>query len=290
MTDSTAHRTIPAAYLTRVYQDEDGGRFLYVDNDGDKGGPTKGGVTEATLSGYRGHSCTALDVKNLSKAEADAIYSKLFWTDPGFDTLPLDDNTLNCIFDMGMGSGPVNAVKILQDIVGLTQDGRIGPATRSACISFTTQHPYPALNNAYVKERVKFYDAIVARDPSQQKWLHGWCNRAQSFMVSGPTKTKLIADKLRTTGNHLGTATVAVAGAAASLAPQVQNAHDSLSGMVDGHPILSHAVFALGVTAVSFRGVAAILPLFSKSHKSDLASAAPSADLSPGTPDTATVS
>ncbi len=53
----------------------------YVDHTADKGGPTRWGVTEAVARahGYSG------DMRTFPRAQAAAIYGRLYWLRPGFD-------------------------------------------------------------------------------------------------------------------------------------------------------------------------------------------------------------
>ena len=61
-------------------------------------------------------------------------------------------------------------------------DGVMGPATRLAAEQ-ALEEMGPFFHNAIVEERVNFYQRIVQRDPSQNKFLKGWLKRARSFEV-----------------------------------------------------------------------------------------------------------
>ena len=56
----------------------------YTDHPDDKGGPTKGGITLATLEHWRQRPCDKEDLKQLDRHEARQIYQKMFIDDPGF--------------------------------------------------------------------------------------------------------------------------------------------------------------------------------------------------------------
>ncbi|QPC43482.1 glycoside hydrolase family 108 protein [Kaustia mangrovi] len=102
----------------------------YVNDPKDPGGPTKYGVTLATLAAHRGRKVTAADVRNLTLSEARIIYRKSYWKQSGGDLLPrgLD----YAVFDFGVHSGPATAVKVLQRLVGVSQDGIVGIQTVDA--------------------------------------------------------------------------------------------------------------------------------------------------------------
>lgn len=97
----------------------------------DRGGPTKCGVTHTTLASHRGvKSVTAAQVKAISREEAEDIYRRSYWTQSGGELLPpgLD----YAVFDFGVNSGPARAVKTLQKVVGVREDGQVGEQTLAA--------------------------------------------------------------------------------------------------------------------------------------------------------------
>ena len=103
----------------------------YVDHPKDPGGATNMGITHKVLARWRGVTpYTRLDkseVKNLSKAEAAAIYRKNYWDEIRGDDLP--SGVDYAIFDFAVNSGPNRAAKALQRIVKAKVDGQIGPET-----------------------------------------------------------------------------------------------------------------------------------------------------------------
>ena len=82
----------------------------------------------------------------------------------------------NFTFDWNVNSGAW-AVKALQNAAGVTPDGGVGPLTISAVNAIDEDLLMPAL----IAARIQFYKDIVAKNPSQQKFLNGWINRANSF-------------------------------------------------------------------------------------------------------------
>ena len=96
----------------------------------DPGGATNLGITLATLSAYRGETCTADDVKALAMDEAEDIYHANYWRPTRGDALPSGLDLMN--FDFGVNAGPMCANRILQEALGVTADGTIGPETLGA--------------------------------------------------------------------------------------------------------------------------------------------------------------
>lgn len=96
----------------------------------DPGGPTNFGITQATLSAWRGHAASTDDVRRLGRAEAKAIYRAWYWDKCRCGELPWP--LALATFNAAVMSGPARAVLWLQTALGVAADGRIGPATIAA--------------------------------------------------------------------------------------------------------------------------------------------------------------
>lgn len=103
---------------------EEGG---YSDNPRDPGGATNHGITQATLSHWRGVPASAYDVINLTTAEASAIARALYWNAMNCAMLPCGVDLM--VYDFGFNAGPKNSIRELQACVGVAQDGAVGPMT-----------------------------------------------------------------------------------------------------------------------------------------------------------------
>lgn len=113
-----------AVALKLLFGDEGG----YSNRKTDKGGPTKYGITHKTLAAHRGQASVSADqVKAMSLKEAEEIYRESYWKQSGGDLLPVGLDY--AAFDFGVNSGPATAVKKLQDVLGVDQDGVIGAIT-----------------------------------------------------------------------------------------------------------------------------------------------------------------
>lgn len=118
--------TLPKA-LQLMFGHEGG----YANVATDRGGPTKYGITHTTLAAHRGvRSVTAAQVKALTLTEAEDIYRKSYWGQSGGDVLPVGLDY--AAFDFGVNSGPGRAVMVLQQVVRVAADGKIGPQTLAA--------------------------------------------------------------------------------------------------------------------------------------------------------------
>ncbi len=115
-----------AKAMPHVFSEEGG----YVDHPKDPGGATNMGITLATLSAWEGGKVSKAEVKALTKSKATDIYRENYWNKVAGDDLPagVDYATL----DFAIHSGPARAVKMLQKVVGVDQDGVIGAKTLAA--------------------------------------------------------------------------------------------------------------------------------------------------------------
>jgi len=103
----------------------------FVQNPADPGGATNMGITLTTLRAWReDHGDEAPDVNDLlhlSRDEASAIYGAWFWNVVRGDRLLPGVNL--AVFDFGVTASPRRSAILLQQAVGATADGSIGPET-----------------------------------------------------------------------------------------------------------------------------------------------------------------
>lgn len=151
----------------------------YVDHPADRGGPTKWGITQATLSAYRGSPVSAFQVQSLTATEAAEIYRQRYFYQPGFDAVA-DPELQELLVDYGVNSGPEAAVKSLQLCLQRMKlytgpiDGDIGPLTRQALRAVNN---VPELYYRVKCERWELFLRYIGRDPSQAGFATGWSNR-----------------------------------------------------------------------------------------------------------------
>lgn len=106
----------------------------WADHPDDPGGATMKGITLATFRGYyKNNRLTKDDLRNITDAQLREIYRKRYWDAVKGDDLPLGVDY--AVFDFAVNSGPSRAAKFLQKIVGVTQDGQIGPQTLAAVLT-----------------------------------------------------------------------------------------------------------------------------------------------------------
>lgn len=152
----------------------------YVDNPDDSAGPTKYGITQATLAAWRKQPVTAQDVQSLQMPEARLIYEAQYLNAPGI--YRITDPTLQALlFDSAVQHGPATAVRWLQAAVGVPIDGDCGPVTAAAA----NANPARAYRQV-LATRVRFYGAIISNNHSQAVFAAGWANRVAEFVEISP--------------------------------------------------------------------------------------------------------
>ena len=172
----------------RMTLEHEGG---YANTKGDPGGPTKMGITLATLSRALGKDADldhdghvdADDVKLLTQEEAEAIYRRVYWQAPHLDLIP-DDRVAAKVFDFGVNAGPPAAIALLQrsidhvappGVAHVADDGVLGPRTLSSLAACDPE----LLLAAFASEQALFYLRCIEHDPAKEKFKAGWLARAR---------------------------------------------------------------------------------------------------------------
>lgn len=160
------------------------GGATYTNRPTDRGGPTKFGITLATLVYWNfRHSLpkpTAVDVEQLREDLARQIYKELYW-----DPLLLDQvdsqPVATAIFDIGVNDGPGRSVCFAQRALGFNPaavDGKVGPGTIAALNRIGT-----GVLPDFIRAVQDHYIQIVINDPTEITNLHGWLNRSLKLIA-----------------------------------------------------------------------------------------------------------
>lgn len=149
----------------------------YIDHPADKGGPTKYGITIATLAEWHGRPVTAQDVKDLKETEAREIYRERYLVAPRLHKI-VDHKVRALAVDCAVNHGSKNAVKLLQLAARMFPDGILGPKTEAAVNRMDASALYRRLCAA----RVRFYGQIIRKDFTQHVFAEGWANRVAEFI------------------------------------------------------------------------------------------------------------
>jgi lysozyme family protein len=115
-----------AACLPEILRHEGG----WADHPKDPGGATMKGVTIGTYAQWKGRKVTKAELRAISAAEVAAIYRRNYWDKVRADDLPAGLDLV--AFDAAVNSGPSRGARWLQQALGVTADGKVGPVTIAA--------------------------------------------------------------------------------------------------------------------------------------------------------------
>lgn len=137
----------------------------YVNDPDDSGGETKFGVAQ---------NRTKKIVRNMTLEDAMVHYYNNYWLAPNCNLMPRKIALLH--FDGCVNHGIKQAGKFLQRAINVVDDGVIGIRTLDKINSLSDDEILAVLDSIE-SQRVNFYNNIVQRKPSQQKFLKGWLKR-----------------------------------------------------------------------------------------------------------------
>lgn len=139
----------------------------YVNHPQDPGGRTNLGVTQRVWEEWTGKPATEADMRGLTVDMVTPLYKKRYWDAVRGDDLPSGVDL--CVFDFAVNAGVNRASRTLQQVVGVTVDGVIGPRTLAA----VTAKPAEQIIEDYAGLREAFYKAL----PTFATFGKGWMRR-----------------------------------------------------------------------------------------------------------------
>tara|TARA_B110000046_G_scaffold159617_1_gene172247 strand:+ start:442 stop:957 length:516 start_codon:yes stop_codon:yes gene_type:complete len=137
----------------------------YVNHPSDPGGRTNLGVTQAVYEDWVDGPVTEDQMRSLTVADVTPIYKRNYWDRVKADDLPAGVDF--CTFDLAVNGGTGRGAKMLQKVVGVTQDGGIGSQTLAAV---SRMSPVDIIEN-YAAQREAFYRRLKTFDTFGRGWL-----------------------------------------------------------------------------------------------------------------------
>lgn len=142
----------------------------YVNDEDDRGGETKYGISKRQYPD--------LDIASLTIEDAKRIYHADYWVPGRYEEI-IDQAVATKAFDLAVNMGPKSAHKCLQRAVracgiALKEDGAIGPRTLLAINTVDEAMLLGALRS----EAYGHYQKLVAKNDRLEKFREGWKNRA----------------------------------------------------------------------------------------------------------------
>lgn len=140
----------------------------------DKGGATNFGIIREELARWRHHDVTAEDVRNMDRAEAEAIYKAWYW-----DALHLsqvtNEKVAMALFDRAVLNGLTGVSRHVRNIFpGVQKEDAPNFFPLMSLVNAHDPHSF-VLKLADLCE--KAHRRRVEQDPTQQRFLAGWLNR-----------------------------------------------------------------------------------------------------------------
>lgn len=161
------------AFLPHLLKSEGG----YVNHPADPGCATNMGITIGTFRNYcriEGRkSPSGDDLKRISPDDVKRIYDWQYWDKIWGDDLPAGIDV--AVFDFAVNSGPAQAIKVLQRVVGTRVDGDMGANTLAA-VERAMAFDEEATINAYMDRRLAFLKALK----TWPTFGRGWSRRVEA--------------------------------------------------------------------------------------------------------------
>ncbi len=139
------------------------------------GGRVGAGMLAGTRYGISAHAYPAMDIANLTLADARAIYRRDYWDRVSGDALPPPLALL--VFDAAVNAGVGAAARWLQIAVLTVVDGVIGPHTIAAVTASVNATGGAALCSEFQARRTTFMAAL----PTWSRFGLGWARRLCSL-------------------------------------------------------------------------------------------------------------
>jgi len=116
------------------------------------------------------------DIKKMTRERANAIFYRDYYKWNGLSKLPY--KIRGFIVDFGVVSYPLNAIQMTHRVLGINEGNIIGKTTLDKLKNFT-QKDYEVFLEKYKSEMIKYFHAVVEKDPTKKKFLTGWIDRAK---------------------------------------------------------------------------------------------------------------
>lgn len=144
----------------------------FVNDPVDVGGATNSGVTLSTFQHYYGIDKDANDLRRMTDKQWTNIFLQGFWYKCKADQI-INPSVAYLLVDWSWHSGTKTAIKAIQSILGVAQDGIMGPQTLKAINNVDGENLFYRLFNA----RQNFLYDLIRRRPSYKKYEKGFMRR-----------------------------------------------------------------------------------------------------------------
>lgn len=137
---------------------------------------TNWGIAAPVYEQYLGHPPTTAEMRSMQKSVAVGIFKRKFWDRIKGDQIT-NQFVAEIFFDGVVNHGVSNGTKLMQECLGVQQDGVLGPITLGKLNAAVPAEIYLK----YKLRRLQYYVQIVLWRPSQKVFLRGWMRRILAF-------------------------------------------------------------------------------------------------------------
>ena len=141
----------------------------FVNHPRDPGGMTNLGVTRKVWEEWVGRSVSEAEMRALTPQVVEPLYRARYWNLVAGDHLPPGVDLVT--FDFGVNAGPHRGVRFLQRLLGVGQDGLIGPVTLGTLRAFVAAHGSESVIRTYSQARRDYYRSLSTFDAFGRGWL-----------------------------------------------------------------------------------------------------------------------
>lgn len=155
--------------LPRILRHEGG----FVNHPSDPGGATNKGITIGTARRFFGQNFSVEQLRNITDNQVEYVYHHGYWNINGWNLSGLPVGLDYVVFDSAINSGPTRAVIWLQRVIGVADDGVLGPITMGKATESAL--PTTGFINAYLNMRL----GMLKRLSTWDVFGRGWTTRVE---------------------------------------------------------------------------------------------------------------
>lgn len=135
----------------------------YVNHPNDPGGETNFGIAKKFYPNE--------DIKNMTIPRATYLYYRDYWLPMNLKGFKNEGLVLQ-VFDFGINAGIRRSIKLLQRLVGVIDDGFVGPITTKIINDQDSD-----IVKKFKNRRRIYYMNLAAQKPKLEVFLRGWLRR-----------------------------------------------------------------------------------------------------------------
>ena len=138
----------------------------YINHPNDPGGETNFGIAKKFYPNE--------DIKNMTIPRATYLYYRDYWLPMNLKGFKNEELVLQ-VFDFGINAGIRRSIKLLQRLVGVIDDGFVGPITTKIINDQDSD-----IVKKFKNRRRIYYMNLAAQKPKLEVFLRGWLRRVDN--------------------------------------------------------------------------------------------------------------